>query len=200
MLHILAFFRGSVLQHKKSHAFWLRFLLFFHPQHTHRCGATSGNTNNHELTIDKEKAPRDWDSSDDYEWAEKSIFDAEQKVAHLLYEAEQAVEHAVQDEVNTLFPPPSHDHVNDHHQTTAETKKKQADTERNVKVDTQESGSNNHDLYEQTGKPVFESKKIGAEMLIKAEQAFEHAVEEEVHTFFPDSFTSSSKQDKTTEK
>ena len=41
-------------------------------------------------------------------------------------------------------------------------------------------------LYEQTGKQFFDSAKLGAEILVKAEQAFEHAIEDEVHTFFPD--------------
>ena len=48
------------------------------------------------------------EKQDDYEVAEKTIFsvveDAEKKALHAARRAEQAVEHAIQDEVDTIFP------------------------------------------------------------------------------------------------
>ena len=60
----------------------------------------------------------------------------------------------------------------------------------NVDKTTKSTTDEHHDdtassLYEQMGKPLFEGKKMGAEMLVKAEQAFEHVLEDEVHNLFP---------------
>ena len=129
--------------------------------------------------------PTDNDDDDDYERAEKSIFDAEQKAAHLIYEAEQVVEHAVQDEVNTLFPEMKRKHKEGSREN--DSKEKSTKSQSTTSAQEHESDSFTEHLYEQTGKPFFEGKKMGAEILVKAEKAFEHAVEDEVRAFFPDS-------------
>ena len=175
----------------------------FHPKN--RCGGGISKDNEE---VSNPGATKDDNGNDDYERAEQAIFDVEQQAAHLLYEAEQAIEHAVQDEVNTFFPVTTttrntDDDGDEKRDVKQEENRHQNDRKvmhdkksKDVKMattnsnDDDDKNNNNsvfaHDLYEQIGKPVFEGKKIGAEMLFKAEKAFEHAVEDEVHTLFPD--------------
>ena len=41
-------------------------------------------------------------------------------------------------------------------------------------------------VYEETGKPIFVGRKLGAALVVKVEQVLVHLLEDEVHTLFPD--------------
>lgn len=117
------------------------------------------------------------DNEDDYDVAERAIFNAEIKAASLLYEAEKIV-------FNTLFDGLEEKPLHDSGKETTQHKGHKIRGGKDGAINIAAAAPEN--WYGQTGKPFFEAEIKAADMLYKAEQAIEHAVEEEVKTFFPD--------------
>jgi glutamyl-tRNA reductase len=112
---------------------------------------------------------------DDYEAAERRIFEAEKN-------AIERVEKAIEDEVETFY------HEMPHHEKK-ENISKGSSLKKTVAAAERDEGSEKHDDYEVAEDKIFKAVENAEKKVLsvahKAEKAVEHAIEDEVKAMFP---------------